>query len=96
MYEREKTNIKNYLNAMDILPPELLKEIQKYASGTLLYISKDASEGKSWGKLSGQKLYYKKRNQMIFNKFKYGLTVPQLAQEYFKDSFTKIQFSIGN
>lgn len=70
-----------YLNAEDILPEELLKEIQKYAGGALLYVPKEESEGKLWGEVSGQKKYYTKRNRMIVNKFRYGTTVDQLAKE---------------
>ena len=56
----------NYYNATDILPPALLKEIQKYAGGTLLYVPRDESdtELKNDSELSAQKIYYKKRNKM--------------------------------
>lgn len=72
----------NYLNAKDVLSEEFLKEIQKYADGTLLYVPKIEGKEKSWGELSGQKLYYRKRNRMIMNKFRYGISINQLAQEY--------------
>ncbi len=85
----------NYQNATDILPPALLKEIQKYAGGTLLYIPKEESESKTWGEISGQKKYYQKRNRMMINKFKYGITVPELAKEYSLsiDTVKKIVYS---
>ena len=41
-----------YRKASDIFPDELLREIQKYSSGELIYIPKK-SERKSWGANSG-------------------------------------------
>ncbi|WP_310604230.1 CD3324 family protein [Anaerosporobacter sp.] len=85
----------NYLNALDVLPAELLKEIQKYAGGTLLYVPKEEAEAKTWGEVSGQKKYFKRRNRMLINKFKYGITVQQLAKEYClsADTVKKIVYS---
>lgn len=86
-----------YENASDILPEELLKEIQKYAAGKLLYIP--SGEGKkAWGETSGYRAQLKKRNRMIRNKYAYGLTVSELADEYFLslDSIKKIVYSKHN
>ncbi len=85
----------NYLNAADVLPPELFKEIQKYAGGKLLYVPKAEAESKNWGEISGQKEYYRKRNRMMLNKFRYGITVQQLAKEYCLsvDTVKKIVYS---
>lgn len=85
----------NYLNATDILPPALLKEIQKYAGGKLLYVPRQESEGKTWGEVSGQRRYYQKRNRMMLNKFRYGVTVQELAGEYnlSTDTVKKIVYS---
>ncbi|MFQ9516657.1 MAG: CD3324 family protein [Eubacterium sp.] len=88
----------NYLNAKDVLSEELLKEIQKYADGTLLYAPKIEGKEKSWGELSGQKLYYRKRNRMIMNKFRYGISINQLAKEYHLsiETIKKIVYSKKN
>lgn len=87
-----------YLNANDVLPKELLKEIQKYAGGTLLYVPKEEMDEKKWGEVSGQRKYYKKRNRMIINKFSYGITIEQLAKEYClsKETVKKIVYSKKN
>jgi hypothetical protein len=42
-----------YLNAKDVLPPELLAEIQAYTAGTILYIPKQEEKRTHWGQLSG-------------------------------------------
>lgn len=41
-----------YVNAKDILPKNILKQLQTYAAGTLLYVPKKEEE-KSWGEVSG-------------------------------------------
>lgn len=72
----------NYLNAKEVLPPELFQEIQKYAGGNLLYVPLSEEKEKCWGEVSGQRQYYKKRNRMIQNKHVYGVSVADLAKEY--------------
>lgn len=70
-----------YQNANEVLPNALLKEIQKYTSGTLLYIPTE-NETKVWGELSGYRDELKKRNQMIVNHFQHGETIFQLSEQY--------------
>jgi hypothetical protein len=56
-----------YKNARDILPPELISQIQKYAAGKLLYIPKE-EDSTPWGTLSGAKLALKNEiNVFIMN-----------------------------
>ena len=57
-----------YRKASEIFPDELLKEIQKYSSGELVYIPK-ATEKENWGARSGARTYYSQRNCEIRNKF---------------------------
>ena len=70
-----------YRNAGEILPEELLKELQKYVSGETLYIP-SASERKGWGESSGARRYYRERNAAIREKFAAGATMAQLGEEY--------------
>ena len=46
-----------YLNAAGILPEHLLKELQKYVDGEILYIPK-ASSKKEWGAVNGSRAFY--------------------------------------
>jgi hypothetical protein len=82
-----------YENAKDILPAQLLAEVQKYAGGKLLYIPVE-NESKSWGETSGYRQKLLKRNVMITNKYKAGATIWSLAEEYFLslDSIKKIVY----
>ena len=73
---------KNYVNAEQVLPPQLLEQVQRYAAGKLLYVPQTQETARLWGEGTGQRSYYRKRNQMIRNKHAYGTGIPQLAREY--------------
>jgi hypothetical protein len=83
-----------YENAKDILPEDLLEKIQKYAAGKLLYIPL-GNEKRNWGEASGYREKLQKRNKMICNKYAKGMTISELADEYFLslDSIKKIIYS---
>lgn len=87
----------NYENASDIIPEKLLKEIQKYAAGKLLYIP-TGEEKRGWGEKSGYRNQLQRRNIMIRSKYANGVTVSELADEYFLslDSIKKIIYSKKN
>ena len=53
-----------YKNARDILPYELICEIQKYIDGELIYIP-TKSDKTEWGKRSGARQKYAERNDAI-------------------------------
>lgn len=82
-----------YENGKEILPAALLKEVQKYAGGKLLYIPV-GNENKSWGEVSGYRQKLLKRNVLIANKYRAGATLSELAEEYFLslDSIKKIVY----
>lgn len=83
----------NYENAKELLPDELLRQVQNYAAGKLLYVP-IKEEGKSWGEVSGYRQKLIKRNLMICNKYANGMTISELADEYFLslDSIKKILY----
>lgn len=71
-----------YRNAAELLPEELLKEVQKYAGGELLYVP-NATERKEWGSASGAKSYYRERNEEIRRKYHTERkSLAALAEEY--------------
>ena len=71
-----------YRNASEILPDDLLKELQKYAPGEILYIPSSGAR-KKWGAETGARLYYEQRNEEIRHKY-FHLKVPidSLCEEY--------------
>jgi Mor family transcriptional regulator len=70
-----------YRKASDILPDELLKEIQKYTSGELLYIPSD-HERRKWGSDTGARTYYSQRNEDIRSEYLSGASAEELARKY--------------
>ena len=70
-----------YLNAAEILPEYLLKELQKYADGEILYIPKTSSK-KEWGAVNGSRVFYQERNKEIQRLFQLGFSVDALADQY--------------
>lgn len=72
-----------YRNASDIFPDELLKEIQKYASGETIYVPSLETDKKQWGTKTGAKVFYEQRNKEIrYRYFHMKHTVSRLAEEY--------------
>lgn len=70
-----------YENGKDIFPERLLKQIQKYVSGKLVYIPCGDTK-KDWGETSGYKQYLLERNRDIKQKFSAGAGIELLADEY--------------
>ena len=70
-----------YKNASDILPDNLLREVQKYAAGETLYFPKD-EERKKWGELTGSRVFFQKRNAEIRTKYLQKMSIEHLADEY--------------
>ena len=44
-----------YMKAADVLPPDLLEQIQAYIDGEYLYIPRRETERKPWGAANGRK-----------------------------------------
>lgn len=82
------------LNGKDIFPERLLKQIQKYVAGESVYIPA-REKRKSWGETSGYKRYILERNMEIKNKFKNGVSIDSLSDEYFlsTESIKRIVYS---
>ena len=70
-----------YRNASEILPDKLLREIQKYTSGEAIYIPQ-VKERQTWGEGSGARRYYEERNEKICEKFKIGVSMEELAEDF--------------
>ena len=70
-----------YKNASDVLPENLLKEVQKYAAGKTLYFPKDKAR-KKWGEASGARSFFSERNAEIREKYLQKMSIEHLADEY--------------
>lgn len=72
-----------YQKANTVLPEHLLLQIQKYVQGKYLYIPAPEESRKAWGEDSGARESLYKRNEEIYYKYKQGLKIDELAEEYF-------------
>ncbi len=70
-----------YRNASDVLPEDLLKEVQKFASGQTLYFPREEPR-KQWGESSGARRFYRERNDEIRRKYIAKTSIERLADEY--------------
>lgn len=84
-----------YKNASDVLPENLLREVQKYAAGETLYFPKDAQR-KKWGEATGARAYYRQRNEQIREKYLQKQSIGHLAEEYClsEETIRKIIFTV--
>ena len=73
----------SYINIYDVMPKELVEQIQEYVDGVKVYIHKKADNRKSWGSNTDAKQLVSSRNQQIRLEHQNGLTVSELAQKYF-------------
>lgn len=70
----------SYISAEDVLPKELIETIQQYVSGKSIYIP--SKEKKIWGSETKTRQFYVNRNHEIGMKYKSGVSVKALAEEY--------------
>ena len=70
-----------YINAAEILPGQLLKELQTYVDGEVLYIPR-VSVKKEWGATSGARTFYRERNKEIQKLFQEGYSIDVLTERY--------------
>ena len=73
----------SYAKAEEVLPKELVEEIQRYVDGKLLYIPRKSENSFSWGEKSGTRKNLAKRNQTIVQRYHSGETVEELSRFYF-------------
>lgn len=85
-----------YKNGKEILPKALLKEIQKYIQGDIVYIPKSETRA-PWGESNGTRQAIKERNLEIYDLYKTGMKVHELSFKYSlsEDSIRKIIFKIN-
>lgn len=72
----------SYKNGKDILPADVLKEIQQYFAGGIIYIPMADEDRKQWGASTNSKEIIRKRNYEIKAKKNQGFTIEHLMEEY--------------
>lgn len=71
-----------YVNAAEVLPRNLLNEIQKYIVGEMLYIPQQEGVKNSWGSKTGVKQEIINRNKQIKFEKENGSTIDELMIKY--------------
>lgn len=71
-----------YLKAEDVLPAELLVQIQRYADGVYLYIPRRADHRQNWGSSTRYREELQQRNESIRLLHREGLDAQELAERF--------------
>ncbi|KQX51701.1 MULTISPECIES: CD3324 family protein [Paenibacillus] len=82
----------SYKNGKDVLPPNLLKQLQEYIQGEIVYIPKKEQKRAGWGENNGTRIIIERRNREIFRLYQTGSTVMELIKVFHlsEDSIRKI------
>ncbi|MBD0380029.1 MULTISPECIES: CD3324 family protein [Paenibacillus] len=82
----------SYKNGKDVLPPNLLKQLQEYIQGEIVYIPKKEQKRAGWGENNGTRIIIERRNREIFRMYQNGSTVMELIKVFHlsEDSIRKI------
>ena len=73
----------SYVKAADVLPQELIDQIQDYIDGGYIYVPRKEMNRRAWGERTNRKSETSARNEEIFRKYKNGMTVARLSEEYY-------------
>ena len=70
----------SYIKAEDILPKELIETIQQYVEGKSIYIP--SKEKQEWGSGSSAKVFFRERNERIFQAWQKGISEDELSRRF--------------
>jgi len=72
----------SYIKAEDILPEELIRQIQEYADSVCIYIPRKPGNRHPWGQKTDYKTELKIRNDRIRSDHAAGTGVAALSRKY--------------
>lgn len=72
-----------YFKAYDILPNEIIEEVQKYIDGELVYIPRKDNTRKKWGSKTAVKTILADRNRDIYQDHQSGMSFDELSEKYY-------------
>ncbi|MBN2795570.1 MAG: hypothetical protein JXR88_09205 [Clostridia bacterium] len=83
-----------YKNAAELLPPDLLRDLQEYFSGGIIYVPKTTEKAR-WGELSGTRRDIDVRNTKIRKMFKSGMNIADLSGRFYlsEETIKKIVYT---
>lgn len=71
-----------YIRAEDVLPEDLILQIQQYVDGATLYIPRKAENRRGWGCGTEYRRELAERNAAIREEKKKGISTRKLAEKY--------------
>ena len=72
-----------YKRAGCVLPKDLLMAVQQHIDGEYIYIPRRVGNRKQWGECNNSRYLLDKRNQTIFERYQCGVSVEELAEQYY-------------
>ncbi|SHO52668.1 CD3324 family protein [Anaerocolumna xylanovorans] len=72
----------SYVNGKEILPDNILEEIQKYFGGGLIYIPLPKDKRCKWGSRTAVKEELQLRNEKIRQRKREGCSIKELMEEF--------------
>lgn len=72
-----------YIRAEEILPIEIIEQIQQYVDGENIYIPRKADKRQEWGTGTSIKQELQVRNQKIYEDYLAGMKATELAKKYY-------------
>ena len=72
----------SYIKAEEILPENLIRQIQEYADGVYIYIPRKPGTRHKWGQETTYKTELKIRNDRIRSDYAEGHSVAALSRKY--------------
>ena len=72
----------SYIKAEEILPEDLIRQIQNYADGVYIYIPRKPGTRHAWGQETDYKAELKFRNENIRSDYAAGISVLALSRKY--------------
>lgn len=73
----------DYIRATEILPQELIVQLQQYVDGAAVYIPKKEEDKKAWGEKTNTKTELARRNARIYTDHLAGRSNKELAKKYY-------------
>lgn len=73
----------SYIKAENVLPEELIRQIQEYTDGAYLYIPRKPGTRHTWGQETPYRGELKQRNDRIRSDYAAGASVVALSVQYF-------------
>ena len=72
----------SYIKAEEILPENLIRQIQEYADGVYIYIPRKPGTRHQWGQETNYRAELKDRNDRIRSDYAAGVGVVMLSRKY--------------